>query len=281
MEQQYQPETLKRLQMEQLRILKEFIRICEQYKIPYFVNAGTIIGAVRHHGMIPWDDDIDVGMLRADYERFLEVAPKELEKNGEYRLIGPDCEEKYYNLIPMMVQNKSRFITFANDGNYQTGIAMDIFPFDYVASDPAKRAKQIKRAQGWRDLYIFRKVNYMKIPIEGFFGKLKHFIGMGIHIFLWLFRVSPDWIYRRYMKVVNQYPEEREYVTMLNDILPDKFCSRVEDLYPPVPMPFEDIMVCVPKNYDELCRRVYGDYMTPPPVEKQKNHYPKLLSFGE
>ena len=68
---QYEPETLKKIQGKELEIIKEFVRICEKYEIPYFAVFGTAIGAIRHHGFIPWDDDVDFGMLREDYERFL------------------------------------------------------------------------------------------------------------------------------------------------------------------------------------------------------------------
>jgi len=73
----YKPEVLKRLHNVQLQILSDFIRACEKYELSYFAVYGTAIGAVRHGGFIPWDDDIDVGMLRRDYDKFLQIFQKE------------------------------------------------------------------------------------------------------------------------------------------------------------------------------------------------------------
>ena len=74
----YKPEVLKKLHTVQLKMLKDFSEVCDKYEIPYFVVYGTAIGAVRHHGFIPWDDDIDVAMLRVDYNKFFEIFENEM-----------------------------------------------------------------------------------------------------------------------------------------------------------------------------------------------------------
>ena len=82
----YEPVILEKLHQVQLQILADFIKVCDKYDLPYFVVYGTAIGAVRHHGFIPWDDDIDVAMLREDYDEFCKVFQKELGK--EYNLLN-------------------------------------------------------------------------------------------------------------------------------------------------------------------------------------------------
>lgn len=101
---QYEPEVLKRLQREELEVLREFVRICNKYDIQYFAVFGTCIGAIRHKGFIPWDDDMDFGMLREEYERFCKVAPKEM--GDRFGLAGPDCKEKFYNFVSKFYKKK-------------------------------------------------------------------------------------------------------------------------------------------------------------------------------
>ena len=89
---EYNQETLRKLQKTELEILKDFIKICKKYNLTYFATGGTAIGALRHQGFIPWDDDIDVCMLRKDYERFMEVAPKEM--GDRYVFMDTHTEQK-------------------------------------------------------------------------------------------------------------------------------------------------------------------------------------------
>ena len=88
---EYTQEELRKIQALGMETLREFIRICEKYGLDYFAISGTAIGAVRHKGFIPWDDDMDVGMLREDYDRFLEVAPGELK--GRYELYSASLQK--------------------------------------------------------------------------------------------------------------------------------------------------------------------------------------------
>ena len=94
----YDPKVLDQVQKIEKSMFRDFIAVCEKHNIQYFVIAGTAIGTMRDHDMIPWDDDIDVAMLRRDYEKFLRVAPKEL--GEKYLVNGPDTPRAYYNLIP-------------------------------------------------------------------------------------------------------------------------------------------------------------------------------------
>lgn len=86
-------EVLRKAQMVQLEIAKEIKRICEENGIRYWLDGGTLIGAIRHNGFIPWDDDLDLGMLREDYEKFLVIAPLKLQK--EYELLTWENNQKY------------------------------------------------------------------------------------------------------------------------------------------------------------------------------------------
>ena len=90
---EYEPEILQKLHTLQLEMLSDLQKICEKYNLEYFAVFGTALGAVRHKGFIPWDDDIDVGMLRKDYDIFIQVAEKEM--GDKYQIMTPEIEKKY------------------------------------------------------------------------------------------------------------------------------------------------------------------------------------------
>ncbi len=118
------------IQKEELRILIEFDRICRKHNIKYSLSYGTLIGAIRHQGFIPWDDDIDVGMLREDYEVFLEKGQKLLQSD----LFLQTCytDPKYPQVYAKIRKNNTSFVeTTVKNIQMHHGIYIDVFPFDY------------------------------------------------------------------------------------------------------------------------------------------------------
>ena len=123
----YPPEILDKLHKVQLEILEDFIRVCNKYGLRYFAIYGTAIGAVRHEGFIPWDDDIDVGMLRRDYDRFFEVFEKEL--GDKYNLLTPEIDPRYACTVTHIQRKGTRFVSeMSKDLKCEQCIFMDIFP---------------------------------------------------------------------------------------------------------------------------------------------------------
>ena len=105
----YDDETLKRVQEVQLGILKSFISFCDKHDLHYFMTYGSALGTVRHHGFIPWDDDIDVGMLRPEYERFLELFAKEGIENLE--ILTPLHNEAFASRVTHLQRKDTTFIS--------------------------------------------------------------------------------------------------------------------------------------------------------------------------
>lgn len=121
---------LRKLQMAELEILNEFVRICEKHDLTYYLVGGTLLGAVRHQGFIPWDDDIDVAMPRADYDRLAEVCGEDL--GAEYFYQSPETDPYYFLTYAKIRKNgteiyEERF----KDARFHKGIFIDIFPLDF------------------------------------------------------------------------------------------------------------------------------------------------------
>ena len=118
---------LKRIQEEELKLLKEFREICEQNNLTYFALGGSLLGAVRHKGFIPWDDDIDIMMPRNDYERF-----KREFSSSQYDILSLENNADYYNNFIKVVDNQTVITDTRNRKTYKSGIFIDIFPYDRI-----------------------------------------------------------------------------------------------------------------------------------------------------
>lgn len=276
---QYDPSVLRKLQETELSVLKEFIRICQKYGIRYFALFGTNIGAARHRGFIPWDDDIDIGMLREDYEKLLEIVPREC--GDAYRIVGPDSPEKFYNLVPHFCKTGTRFATNYDHGRYTMGIGFDIFVYDYLADDEKQRKKQVRMTSLWRSLYLVCHVDFYRNSVFKEGNLLPRLAAGAAHRLLRRIPGADAFIYRQYLSHARAFRKKTAYVTQFCDTMALQCAIAWEELLPLAELDFEDIRICVPREYDKLLTRVYGDYMELPPEEKRQNHYPYLLDFGD
>ena len=138
---EYEPEILQKLHTLQLEMLSDLQKICEKYNLEYFAVFGTALGAVRHKGFIPWDDDIDVGMLRKDYDIFIQVAEKEM--GDKYQIMTPEIEKKYACCVTKFQRKDTKFISYLSDKlECDQCIFIDIFPFDCIAPEKKQARKQ-------------------------------------------------------------------------------------------------------------------------------------------
>ncbi|MGN9104569.1 LicD family protein [Oliverpabstia intestinalis] len=275
----YEPEILAKLHKTQIEILEEFERICEKYNLEYFAIYGTAIGAVRHQGFIPWDDDIDVGMLREDYEKFLEIARKEL--GEKYQIMTPLDDPKYACTVTHLQKKNTKFVPIIlRDEPYQMCIDLDIFPFDHVATDPREAKIQQFGATFLGRILFLIGTGEVIVPIQGWKGKMAEYICKCSHVLLKVFHVSPERVYKKFKKISTKYNKEKSsYVTSFEYAggLKDKI--KWEELFPTKEVKFENIKIKIPANNHEFLSNVYGDYMKIPPKEEQINHFPYMIQF--
>ena len=280
---EYEPETLEKLHRAEAEMFKDFADLCERNKIEYFAISGTAIGAVRHQGFIPWDDDIDVAFLREDYERFVEAMKRDCEFSRKYDLWGPECSHKYYNLQPTLMLKNTVFVNEnAYAGGYRPGILMDLFIYDNIPEDKQEADLIIKKCQRYKILYITRNVNFFKL-LKGkdTVQKVKNIICGFLRLGLRLIPGSDEMIYRKFMKYATMYHGKSDKYTCLFDPGAAIMDIHKKKSYPTVKVPFENIEIRLVKNYDEQLRQHMGEYMTIPPFDNRTNNCPVELDFGE
>lgn len=275
----YTPELLARVQQTELEIFDDFDALCEKHGLTYFAFGGSAIGAVRHKGFIPWDDDIDLGMLRKDYERFLEIA--EAEYGDKYDIVNaeryPTCSSAHTHWSKKNTLFGERI---ALDAGYPAGIFLDVFPFDYIPDDERSAQRMARCAWFWNKLYILSLVSEPVLHMENAKKKLITVASKMIHGILCAFRVNPRRLYARYKAISIQYKDEpSRRVGVMHATTPLLMSISTEDLFPLQRVPFEQRVISLPNNVHNMLTRQYGDYMELPPPEKRYNHAPEVICF--
>lgn len=280
MNREYDNKTLKRLQQVELEILKDFMKICDENNIKYFGFAGTGIGAIRHKGFIPWDDDIDIALTRDDYERALELV-KDVYKD-KYTVVNPEEFHKYPLMTTRIMKKGTKFVEFPlKDIDCELGIFLDVYAFDNISDDPKEFKKQGRDAWFWSKLMILRSLPFPVLPVRGWKARIIHCITAVVHYLMVIFKVSRKFLYRKCKEACTRYNDrETRKIAYLCSTNPYTIYIDIDKLYPLVKYDFEDTELYFPKDIDSILRQQFGDYMQLPPVEKRKNHYPYELDFG-
>lgn len=250
--------TLREIQLFELQMLKDVVKVCDDNNIEYMLSSGTLLGAVRHGGFIPWDDDIDLYMTLHNYNRFLKIGQKEL---GNKYFVQNYKTEKNYNEFWTQIRanNTTSMPIKCKDLDIHWGMCIDIFPLVGVSKDNAKAEKQ-RKALLWNRKLLADK--YIKAVGESISAKMK------------ILYLLPRW-FRRWLCSVN----ERKFML---DIEKEEYCASIwYDIVKKYPVEifkeyskiqFEDAKFTTVSKYDEYLTLLYGDYMTPPPIDQQGGH---------
>lgn len=278
---QYDEETLNKLKKAELNILKDFITVCEKHNLKYFVCWGTAIGAVRHHGFIPWDDDIDVGMLRDDYEKFMRIA--KMEMSDHYYVTTPKTMKNYASGVIKVQRLGTKFVPeFSRTMKCPLCLHIDIFVFDNADEDEKILNDKINKVRNISKILFLCGSPYPEIPLKGAKKKAAESICFAAHyVFKWT-HLSISRLYDKMEKISKSSNYmNTDSVICYNCLRPMQSKMRLDDLFPLAEMEFEDIKVNVPGNYHKYLTNYYGDYMSLPPKEQRVNHAAYIVDFGK
>ena len=236
-----------------MEIAKAVVALCDAHGLTYYMLGGTMLGAIRHKGFIPWDDDIDLGMPRDDYERFLEIAPQALPDH--LKVVNYRTDPNYMYYITRILDTDTKVIEerIGNENKY-TNASIDIFPIDGTPNNPIIRK-----------IYFFRVKLLLwvmeKIPVEKLTTPYKQ-------------KCKIDKLLRKQKIEGAKYIGNIMGAYRTREIVPAEFYGKGA-FYP-----FENMQLRGLEKYDEYLSYTYGDYMRLPPEDKRKTHFRILEIHG-
>jgi lipopolysaccharide cholinephosphotransferase len=269
---------LRRTQLVMLRILKIVDHLCRELAITYWLDSGTLLGAVRHQGFIPWDDDLDIVMPRQDYERFIKTAGEKLPEDlflqtrdtdpAFYHPGGPQCKIRDKYSVKMERWSNP-------EAKYQ-GIYIDVFPADkFCKSQPARAYEHVLR-RFYRNLckvyewQVKRPAASLKerlLNLASACGRKTGLIKKGFQCYATLVR-------KRIRH--NEVLKDHYQIGCGFELVWIRYFEK-EEIYPLRKLSFEDAEFFAPNQYDRILRKSYGDYQVLPPAEQRQAHAPATL----
>ena len=249
------------LQEKMLDILKFFIAFCEKNNLKYWAGGGTCLGALRHQGFIPWDDDLDVFMPRSDYEKLWRIWQKK--ESEKYVLCRTTSEKNYHHRVIQMVDTSTTFINRRSAAeDIEHGVYIDIIPMDACANTIWGRCRQIYNA------IIFSIYNVQCVPeFQG--GKVMR---TGTKFLLWMVK-DRDQRYQIWKtseeKMIEYDWDSAEFAVELTTSFKSLFRSWPKQWFETKKVKFEDIQINIPVGAQAYMQAIYGDYMRIPPKEQQ------------
>lgn len=252
---------MKRYWAAQLEVLAEFDKVCRKYDITWYADFGTLLGAVRHKGFVPWDDDIDICMMRDDYTRFNEIAEAELPQS--YVVLNMHKNEVYYDYLTRVTNEhglnfEREYLDKYHECPYAVGI--DIFPLDKVSPDEKKEEERKKTGQRlMKAAYDMPFDNSDSVKIREILETVKDICDISINspkpVRQQLFEAVEDLFTIFNHEAVTEVAYMRRWIPQDKHKYPISYYDKV------INMPFEITEIPVPVGWDNVLRMQYGDYM--------------------
>lgn len=262
--------TTREIQAISLEILHTITEICESQNLRYALIYGTLIGAIRHHGYIPWDDDVDIMMPRPDYDRLLEYLKIHIKDYPHLQVFNRE-ECKNYPYMITRISDKRYVIEMENEVPFGMGVFIDIYPYDGLGK--TKKEAVSYGLKGDRLSSLCYQATRKHFAIETTTSPIRKLFKYPVFLLSKL--IGKEYFQNRLEKLARIKPyDESEYVGCViwlswgeKDIFPRKWFDET------IMIPFEKYEFRVPKQYDKVLRHEYGDYMQLPPEKDRIGHH--------
>lgn len=252
-------EEVKKIQIEILDVVSSF---CEENNINYWLDSGTLLGAIRHKGYIPWDDDIDIGMLREDYDKFAELFNQ---SNDRYRFVDIDNTPDFYVAFAKIIDTNTLLYEPDKNGD-KLSVNIDLFVYDNAPDDDKTLNKMYKQ----RDRLTFIALFSRGAQITKYDSSLRRFTKRVLHLLLMGFS-SPKCV-KKIIDISKTY-KDSETKRLGNFTCAPDIASRKSIFSSFINVEFEGKQYKAPVGYDEWLTDFYGDYMELPPEQERVTHH--------
>ncbi len=244
-----------------VEVMDDIHDFCEKHGIIYYLSGGTLLGAIRHNGIIPWDDDIDIHMPRPDYDRFMELYPKE----GKNVLLEHRLNEDYKYPYAKLYKKGTLIVEKGANVGVDIGIFVDIFPLDALGNSEKEAKKLMRKIYPYVNLNLSLLVEQWRENVSF----VKNFAIWNLHNVA-LMMGGHKKLLKKINKIMRTYDyNESAYVGEFIDEVQYKRITDKKLLDVRYLHDFEGRQYYIPSGYDKILTDFYGDYMTPPPPEKQ------------
>lgn len=276
---QYQ-EALVRLQKEELELLQLFSDYCEKHHLTWSLGGGSLLGALRHGGFIPWDDDVDVFLEAEDYKRLTTLIKDDPIEGCEF--LSPGESDCYAPMFSKLQRRGTVFQTAeTREAGFNQGIFIDVFSADRLLSNERLSQKQIKHTRMWQVLSYIYHAKSINIPHAGILGAIESLAVHVLHYVLKLFLTGTK-IAQKYSSAVLPPDALDEDFSDIYFFFPSSGENRfpINILFPTKLVRFENSVFPVPANAERVLELTYGNWKELPPLEKRHTHKPERLVFS-
>lgn len=254
---------IEKLQKSLGHMLRKVSETLDNHQIPYFVAGGTLLGTVRNQGFIPWDDDVDIALIRKDYEHFVEIANSILP--FPYILEVPD-ESSNFPYLFAKIYDTSTTLVEGHSQPIKRGIYIDVFPLDKITSNQTIQKRKIRKHRRLQKTY--RRLYGGPLKSRKLLGRITHPILSSI-----LKHIYPKKLILKNAESNISESSKSEFVNNYFGSWKEKEIHRTEWYSDFIYLDFMDFKVKVPKGYDQILATLYGDYMQLPEEENRTSHH--------